>query len=183
MDVTLKVPGLEKLLDYAASGIGAIAGPMLAKWRASREGKARLTSTLADVEVRRIETESKARSLPKYGLDFDNLNVLHEHGLIIPDYNSWRDYQASIGIRLPEHTQGVLRIPFSFQGRHWIFSSTAERAANQEFRISGVALTQSGRELLRVVGLEPMNEYAQDLMKFLQTKNLRMIKVDSPLPQ
>ena len=343
MDVTLKVPALEKLLDYAASGIGAIAGPMLANWRASREGKARLTSTLADVEVRRIETESKARSLQiiadaqakarqsidttiepghgimveitrdditqsiefqgrkrltnarsvvedaadelgdkkvsdhepdpdwaarffndiqdvsseemqslwakvlageverpgstsirtlgilrnldqtaarlfgklcsacvslrldgdqvidarvpslggnaatnalqKYGLGFGNLNVLHEHGLIIPDYNSWRDYQASIGIHLPEHTQGVLRIPFSFQGRHWIFSSTADRAANQEFRISGVALTQSGRELLRIVGLEPVNEYAQDLMKFLQTKNLRMIKVDSPLPQ
>ena len=343
MDVNLKVPALEKLLDYAASGIGAIAGPMLANWKASREGKARLTSTLAEAEVRRIETESKARSLQiiadaqakarqsidttiepghgimveitrdditqsiefqgrkrltnarsvvedaadelgdkevsdhepdpdwaarffndiqdvsseemqslwakvlageverpgstsirtlsilrnldqtaarlfgklcsacvslrldgdqvidarvpslggnaatnalqKYGLGFGNLNVLHEHGLIIPDYNSWRDYQASIGIHLPEHTQGVLRIPFSFQGRHWIFSSTADRAANQEFRISGVALTQSGRELLRMVGLEPVNEYAQDLMKFLQTKNLRMIKVDSPLPQ
>ena len=63
MDVNLKVSALEKLLDYAASGIGAIAGPMLANWRASREGKARLTSTRADAEVRRIETESKARSL------------------------------------------------------------------------------------------------------------------------
>ena len=63
MDVNLKVPALEKLLDYAASGIGAIAGPMLANWKASREGKARLTSTLAEAEVRRIETESKARSL------------------------------------------------------------------------------------------------------------------------
>ncbi len=63
MDVNVRVPGLEKLLDYAASGVGAIAGPMLANWIASREGKARLTSTHFDAEVRLIETESKARSL------------------------------------------------------------------------------------------------------------------------
>ena len=30
MDVNIKVPALEKLLDYAASGIGSVAGPMLA---------------------------------------------------------------------------------------------------------------------------------------------------------
>ena len=122
-------------------------------------------------------------ALQKYGLDFGNLNVLNEQGLIISDYNSWRDYKMSMGIRLPEHTQGTLRIPFSFQGRYWVFSSTTERAANQEFRISGVALTQSGRELLRIVSLEPMNEYTQALMKFFQTKNLQMIEVASPLPQ
>ena len=63
MDVNVRVPGLEKLLDYAASGVGAIAGPILANWRASREGKARLTSARVDAEVRRIETESNTRSL------------------------------------------------------------------------------------------------------------------------
>ncbi len=29
MDVNIKGPALEKLLDYAASGIGSVAGPML----------------------------------------------------------------------------------------------------------------------------------------------------------
>lgn len=36
MDVTIKVPALEKLLDYAASGIGSVAGPMLASLKAGR---------------------------------------------------------------------------------------------------------------------------------------------------
>ena len=62
-DVTLRVPALEKLVDYAAGGVGSIAGPMLANWRASREGQARLTSTRVNAEVHLIETESKARSL------------------------------------------------------------------------------------------------------------------------
>ena len=61
--VDLKVPSIEKLLDYAASGIGAIAGPMLAPWRASREGQARINAANADAEVRRIEAGSDAQAL------------------------------------------------------------------------------------------------------------------------
>ena len=63
MDVNVRVLALEKLLDYVASGVGAIAGPMIAKWRASQEGKARLTSAHFDAEVHRVETESNAHSL------------------------------------------------------------------------------------------------------------------------
>ena len=59
-DLNLKVSAIDKLLDYAASGVGAIAGPMLAPWRASREAKARLASAQIDAEVRRIEAESDA---------------------------------------------------------------------------------------------------------------------------
>ena len=59
----LNVPAIEKLVDYTASGIGAIAGPILAPWKASREGKARVIAAKADAEVRSIEAESGARSL------------------------------------------------------------------------------------------------------------------------
>lgn len=61
--LTLNVPAVEKLMDYTASGLGAIAGPMLAPWKASREGKARLVSARADAEVQCIEAESGAQSL------------------------------------------------------------------------------------------------------------------------
>ena len=37
---TVNVPALEKLLDYVASGIGSVAAPMLASWRARREADA-----------------------------------------------------------------------------------------------------------------------------------------------
>ena len=61
--LNLNVPAIEKLVDYTASGIGAIAGTILAPWRASREGKARVIAAKADAEVRHIEAESDARSL------------------------------------------------------------------------------------------------------------------------
>lgn len=63
VDPNIKVPAIEKLLDYTASGIGAIAGPMLAPWKASREGKAKLISARKDAEARIIQTESEGESL------------------------------------------------------------------------------------------------------------------------
>ena len=59
-DITLKVPALDKLLDYVASGVGAIAGPLLAPWRASQEGKARVNTAKADVEIQRIKAASES---------------------------------------------------------------------------------------------------------------------------
>ena len=46
------VRALGKLLDYTASGIGAVAGPMLAPWQARREA-----------DALRITTQGKADSL------------------------------------------------------------------------------------------------------------------------
>ena len=63
VDPNIKVPAIEKLLDYTASGIGAIAGPMLAPWKASREGKAKLISTQKDAEARIIQAKSEGESL------------------------------------------------------------------------------------------------------------------------
>ena len=58
-DITLTVPALDKLLDYLASGVGAIAGPLLAPWRASQEGKARIITARDEAEVRRIQAETE----------------------------------------------------------------------------------------------------------------------------
>lgn len=43
VDVNLEVPPLELLAEYATSGIGAVAGPMLAPCKARKEAEARLT--------------------------------------------------------------------------------------------------------------------------------------------
>ena len=63
VDVNLKVIAIEKLLDYAASGIGAVAGPMLATWKARREGEARRIAAKATADVRLIESTADAGSL------------------------------------------------------------------------------------------------------------------------
>ena len=52
VDVTIKIPALDKLLDIAASGIGSVAGPMLAPWAARRAA-----------ETKRIESQAEGDSL------------------------------------------------------------------------------------------------------------------------
>ena len=122
-----------------------------------------------DARVPSLGGNAADNALEKYGLGFGNLNVLNEHGLVISDYHCWGDYRSSV----------KARIPFSFQGRNWVFLPTTERAIAQELKIHGVALTRSGRELSRIVDLAPMNEYTQALTKFFKEKNLQMIEVDS----
>ena len=60
VDVNLKVPALEKLVDYTASGIGAVAGPMLAPWRARQDAKAKLIGAQADADSLRLIADAQA---------------------------------------------------------------------------------------------------------------------------
>ena len=60
VDVNLKVPALEKLADYAASGIGAVAGPMLATWKARQDAKARLIGVEAEADSLRMIASAQA---------------------------------------------------------------------------------------------------------------------------
>ena len=65
VNVNLKVPALEKLLDYAASGIGAVAGPMLASWKARKQAEARLIGARAEADSLTLiaDARSEARRL------------------------------------------------------------------------------------------------------------------------
>ena len=63
MDINLKVPAIEKLLDYAASGIGSVAGPMLASWKARQEAKAKSIVAQGEAEAQRILAEGQATTM------------------------------------------------------------------------------------------------------------------------
>ncbi len=62
VDVNLKVPALEKLLDYTASGIGAVAGPMLAPWKARKEAEAKLIGVKTDADSLKLIADAQAEA-------------------------------------------------------------------------------------------------------------------------
>lgn len=134
--------------------------------------------TLMDARVPSLGGNAGSNSLGAYGLDFDALNRLNENGLIISDYNSWYDYRISTGLRLGNRPQ-LIRIPFRFQDRYWALFPTSERNPDKEYRLSGVALTRSGRELSSIVGLETMDEFLQALFGYFQKQNMQMKEVQS----
>lgn len=59
-DITVKVPGLNKLLDYTASGIGAIAAPILAPYVARQQAKAKLIEVKTKADSLRLIAQSQA---------------------------------------------------------------------------------------------------------------------------
>ena len=63
MDPNPMVRAFDKLLDYTASGIGAVAGPMLAPWRARREAAALRIAAQGEADALRIiaAAQSEAR--------------------------------------------------------------------------------------------------------------------------
>ena len=63
--------GIDSLLEVAARAVTAVAGPLLAPWRARREGKARIIEAEADAKVLEIQTRAyvKARALAARGAD------------------------------------------------------------------------------------------------------------------
>ena len=119
-DITIRIPAIDKLLDYTASGVGAIAGPMLANWKAAREGRARITAAQADAEVRQIETGSEARSLEIIA----DAQAKARHRLAAPD----EGVRGEIAIRREDITQSI-----EFQGRKRLsnIKSVVEYAADE----------------------------------------------------
>ena len=62
---SIQVPALEKLIDYTASGIGSVAGSMLAPWRARQAADALRASAQGEADSMRIiaAAQADARSL------------------------------------------------------------------------------------------------------------------------
>ncbi len=136
-----------------------------------------------DARVPFLGDYGEGNALQTYGIAYGSLNHLNEYGLIVSDYNSWRNYNACITSWPSEGKEGMLVIPFNFQGRYWLLKPIARRNAEQEFRLSGVALTASGQELSMVVERSPNDAFANDLNQFFSTEKLQMVQVDTGLPR
>ena len=127
-----------------------------------------------DARVPSLGGNAGSNALQKYGLSFDQLNILNEYRLIISDYNSRYDYNLCI-----MNQNNPVLLPFQYQEKYWILLPTPERDNNPEFRLEGVMLSRVGRELFSIVDQEPIPDYTEDLKKYFAGQNLHMLEVNS----
>ena len=125
-------------------------------------------SFAVDARVPSLGGNAAMNALKKYGLDFLQLNRLSEHDLIISDYNSWLDYTAS---EEGSHSSS----PFQFQDASWVLARSDDRTSDWDGKLSGVALSLSGKELAAVIDLEPAEEFGRALRAFFRQHGLSMI--------
>ena len=62
-DLNLKIPAVDKLLEFVASGIGAVGGPLLARWKARRKADAARIEAQGQADVMRIQARGQADSM------------------------------------------------------------------------------------------------------------------------
>ncbi len=133
----------------------------------------RANNTIYDARVVSLTGNAASNSLLNYGLNFNHLNLLHEHGLIISDYNSYFNYRMCVA----DKERQVVKFGFSYQNQDWAFTPTVDRPKEQELNLHGVLLSQAGKELLSIVDLEHDEEYTSALQKYFGTLNLQMVKI------
>ncbi len=134
---------------------------------------------IIDIRVPSLSGNAGSNSLQKYGLGFDQLNLLNAFDLIISDYNSWRDYNLCI-----VNQNNTILISFRYQGKHWVLHPMLDwNISSNEFRVSGVALSHIGRELFQIVDQDSMPEYTEDLKEFFAKQHLQMVEVPFPIPK
>ena len=127
-----------------------------------------------DARVSPLGGNPGQNALRKYGLGFDQLNILNEYGLIISSYDSWYEYNL-----LPRLSENIL-IAFLLwhQGRYWTLHTLPGWNVNKrKFKLSGVALSHVGCELFPIVDQEPMAQYTEELKKFFAGQHLQMVEV------
>jgi len=134
-----------------------------------------------DVRVPSLGGNANKNDLQEYGLPFATLNQLNEHGLVISEYNSVIEYIATIGYQGLEH-KAYCR-PFTYKGKHWILRPTHRENVGQTIKIHGVALTNSGKELFRIVKLDPVDQYSQELDRFFQKHGYWMVEAEDGRPR
>ena len=129
-----------------------------------------------DARVCSLGGNAAQNCLADYGLDFGTLNRLNEHGLVISDYNSWMEYVVTRDNAVNSDGQEV-SCPFVFQGSRWDLELSPPSVERRLIRLSGVALTWTGRELAKVVDVRAGGSYRQELEKFFRQTGMKMIRV------
>lgn len=132
----------------------------------------KVSSIYLDARVPSLGGNAALNALQNYSLGFGQLNILHEYGLIIPDYNSYFDYRMCIA---DDNSQ--VQVAFSYQNRDYGLLRSAERLKDQALNLSGVALSKSGIELLRIVDIEPLSDYTTALIEYFAAQNLQMLEI------
>ena len=137
---------------------------------------------ILDARVLDLGNSPYKNGLGKFGLSFDDLNLLNEHNLIISNYESSYPMGYCIG-KTESNTNGQkLKIhrPFFFQSRHWALVPIMQIPAGNEFRVGGVALSQAGKELCGTIEHESLPKYHSDLERYFASCGLVLTEVGSP---
>ena len=135
----------------------------------------RITSQIGDhIRDSRVVSLGKSaslNSLRSYGLGFGQLSLLEENGLIISQYDSQMHYENFVA----DGSRSMV-LSFLYQNKDRIFIPLPNWQTSDKLWLSGVALSHSGRELMKIVDTEEDKKYTDALQEYFKSLNLEMVE-------
>lgn len=132
----------------------------------------RIGKDILDGRVVSFSGNAASNSLTQFGLSFSSLNLLQEYGLIISDYNSYMEYSHCI-----VNEQNQVAAALNFQNKNYALIPSDKEKFDKDLKLSGVALTKAGKELLDIIPITNSENYKNELIKFLETKHLDLAEI------
>ena len=133
--------------------------------------------TIIDARVLALGGRAGDNALAPYGLSYNALTRLSEHGLVVHDFNAWRDYRPCV---LPPSSQ-YRTFPFRQQGQYFLLQRAKEKeATTAPVKFRGPYMTLAGMELSRVVDPMPLARYLEELRQFFQSQGFQIKQVELP---
>ncbi|CAN7436888.1 DUF2806 domain-containing protein [Acidovorax sp. LjRoot118] len=127
---------------------------------------------LLDVRVMTVGERAAANGLMKFGMAYDDLTVLSEYGLVIPEYNSAMPY-ANCVVR-----HDLVGAYFVHQGRNYGLKPGEKVDLADNVLMEGPALTRAGKELYSIVQTVPTDEYTNAFIKFVESRGYSLADVN-----
>ena len=124
-----------------------------------------------DSRVPSLGGDAAKNALAEFGLGFGDLNNLLEHGLVIPDFNSYMDYRGGIAF------DNSVQAPIGYSGKLLALKPLAGWDKTREFRVHGVALSKVGRELQSIVDVIHLAAFDKRLSEYLRAQGLEFAPV------
>lgn len=128
---------------------------------------------IIDARVISLEGNAGANGLADLGLNYLNLTILQEYGLIISDYNSKIDYSHCIPNELFKVTAFL-----HFDNKYYALVPTDKEKYEKSIHLSGVALTKAAKELLPIIPIIEVPDYITKLNEYFNKKYLKLEKVN-----
>ncbi len=130
------------------------------------------SNRLMDARVVAVGERPGNNGLQQYGLRFADLNLLAEYGLITPNYVTSATYDPCVAVDNKVH--GYIR----HQNKTYVLEKV-NAEATMPLKVSGVAFSSAGRELLPIVETDSVPEYTEALVAYFQSAGFKLEEKES----
>ena len=137
-----------------------------------------LSPFILDARIPSLGGNLGENHLQKFNLGYSRLLYLIENGLVYPELKSWRDYKLSMPFPLIGKGMQV-PLPMVHQGQRWLLVPTPGSRRKELIKVHGVEFTSVGKELTRIVEIEPDPDFLNQVQEYFLNQHLEMVQFRS----